>query len=97
MKTVDEIIELFPGCIDRRYGHFSHPYYNNIVSKFGEILISADAGEYQGSSYYIFKNDNKYGYLSFGWGSCSGCDALEACDSYQEITELFNSLESSIV
>lgn len=56
----------------------------------------ADCGEYQGDSYLIIKNDDKYGYLNFGWGSCSGCDALQACTNIHDVQELMDRLYSQI-
>lgn len=38
----------------------------------------------------------KYGFLEIGWGSCSGCDAMMACENYEEMDELIDTLEKSI-
>jgi len=50
----------------------------------------------KGDSWYLLKKEDLYGYLSFGWGSCSGCDALQRCSSFEEVAELYNKLKNSI-
>ena len=45
---------------------------------------------------YVYNNNGKIGHLIFGWGSCSGCDALQACSGYDSLQELCNELESDI-
>lgn len=70
--------------------------YQPMLEAFGEILLQVDCGGYQGDSYLIIKNDDKYGYINFGWGSCSGCDALQACTNIHEVQELMDRLYLSI-
>ena len=38
-----------------------------------------------------------YGFLTFGWGSCSGCDALLACGSFDRVMSLLHTLKESII
>ena len=71
--------------------------YTPMLEQFGEILIKVDEDDYQGDSYLIYKKENSYGYLRFGWGSCSGCDALQACNTIQEVQELMGALYNSII
>ena len=68
-----------------------------MLNEFGEILIQVDEEAYQGDSFLLYKNDNKYGFLAFGWGSCSGCDALQACDTIGEVQELMDRLYNDII
>lgn len=70
--------------------------YDALVSKFGDVLISCDIGKYQGDTFVVLKKDDKYGYLYFGWGSCSYCDALRGCRDYDDLQQLMDHLESSI-
>ena len=70
--------------------------YNQLLESMGEILIKIDDHDYQGDSRVLLEKDNQYGILIFGWGSCSGCDALQACDNLNEVQELYDSLESQI-
>lgn len=76
---------------------FSWYDYQPMLDEFGEILIQVDDEGYQGDSFLIYKNDNKYGFLTFGWGSCSGCDALQACDTIDEVQELMDNLYNCII
>jgi hypothetical protein len=72
--------------------------YDPLLKSFGyEILLKVDDNGYQGDSRLIFKDGDRYGLLIFGWGSCSGCDALQACDSYEEIEELRQKLHNEII
>lgn len=38
-----------------------------------------------------------YGFLTFGWGSCSGCDASLACGSFDRVMTLLHTLKESII
>lgn len=64
-----------------------------------EVLIHADELNWQGDSWYLFKNNEgtMYGFLTFGWGSCSGCDALLGCDSFDRVMSLLHTLKESII
>lgn len=80
--------------------------YNNLIDSFElDEVFEVEDDDYQGSSYYLFRNEDKYGILIFGWGSCSGCDALEGIQSdnwkdstklVEELTEFRDDLYSSI-
>ena len=63
----------------------------------GDIICKASGGDWQGDSWFLFKQDNNYGYLVFGWGSCSGCDALQACTNVDDVEELLTHLNDSII
>lgn len=80
-----------------RYGGIYTPEYEEIVATFGEILIEAHEGSYQGDSKYLVKKGDLYGIVTFGWGSCSGCDALQACNTQEDIDQLQDDLERGIV
>ena len=78
---------------------FCSPYdYRPLLESIGhEILVQVDEENYQGDSYLLFRReDGAYGFLEFGWGSCSGCDALQATQSVKEIEELRDRLVASI-
>lgn len=71
--------------------------YQRLVDAMDVItIISVDIGSYSGDSLYLVKEGNRFGYLQFGWGSCSGCDALQACRNFKELDELRQSLYDSI-
>lgn len=91
MKTVEE---LFPNS-DGMYNYYSD--YQPILEEFGSIIIQVDDEDYQGDSRVLYKSDNRYGYLNFGWGSCSGCDALQACNNNEDVQELMDALYAGIL
>jgi hypothetical protein len=70
--------------------------YGDIVNGFGSVLLEVTDGDYQGDSRFLLKDGERVGWLQFGWGSCSGCDALEACDSKADFDELAASLKSEV-
>lgn len=72
--------------------------YKPLLESFDyEILLQVDDDDYQGDSRILFKNDDMFGVLIFGWGSCSGCDALQACSSLEEVDDLRKNLFNGIV
>lgn len=77
-------------------GCFYISSYDTIIREFGDILHQVSSGSYTGDTYVLYKVDNKYGYLCFGWGSCSGCDALQACTDFDELDNLIESLYNRI-
>jgi hypothetical protein len=86
MKKADEIY-------DNSWGWWD---YQPMLNEFGNIILQKDEQNYQGDSFLIYEKDDKYGYLTFGWGSCSGSDALQGCNSISEVQELMDRLYSSI-
>ena len=75
---------------------YHQPSYDELIDEFGTVLLKASDGAYQGDTYVLLQYDNDYGYLNFGWGSCSGCDALEGCGSWAELDELRDTLSDQI-
>lgn len=71
--------------------------YQPIVDAFGNIILQESDDDYQGSTWVLYQDNDKIGFLRFGWGSCSGCDALQACRSIEEIQELMDELWQSIM
>ena len=78
------------------YGYIDTPSYDKIVETFGITLASAQQNDYQGDSLYLLENEGRFGFLKFGWGSCSGCDALEAAQSQKDVDDLQDDLERGI-
>ena len=49
------------------------------------ILVNESDDDYQGSTVIIAKDDNDmYYYYCYGWGSCSGCDDLQARNGWND-------------
>lgn len=72
--------------------------YSDLVDSMEvNVLVEEHDNDYQGDSFYLVKKGREYGLLIFGWGSCSGCDALEAAyGSVTEATDLRDGLYDSI-
>ena len=70
---------------DETYGRYKFLDYDDFINSFGcQVLFKDDEGDYQGDTFVLYKDNhnNKYGYLCFGWGSCSGCDSLQSLNDY---------------
>ena len=69
--------------------------YQSLVESYGyEILTSISLGSYQGDMLMIVGNNNRqYALFVTGYGSCSGCDALCACDVYDDDQKTIKNLE----
>lgn len=61
-----------------------------------QIIHQVNQGAYEGETYVLIRDGDRYGLLIFGWGSCSGCDALEACVTIEEATDLLLKLWNDI-
>lgn len=59
-------------------------------------MLQVDDNDYQGDSRLLFRDGNRIGVMIFGWGSCSGCDALQACQTYAGIEELRTELHNGV-
>lgn len=77
-------------------------YRTLLEERVGEILLWADFGYYQGDYVAIVGSKERMGFVVIGYGSCSGCDALEACgygdepDYQKNVDELMDSIVESI-
>ncbi len=82
---------------DEGEDHFYGPGdYNPMIEDFGAVLVTISDSDYQGDTHALVSVDGRVGFITFGWGSCSGCDALQACNSYHELGELIVDFEKSI-
>ena len=70
--------------------------YRPMLEAFGNIAIQVDDDFYSGDSRLLYDENGKIGFLIFGWGSCPGCDALQACDTLDEVQELCDELQGNI-
>lgn len=87
--------------IDVRYLYGRPRYtwcdYQPMLYMFGDIVIQVDDDDYQGDTRVLYNDGGKIGFLRFGWGSCSGCDALQRCNDYDELQELCDRLQNDIM
>lgn len=64
----------------------------------GAVIVKEMIGDYQGDYHFLVKDGEKYAHVVTGYGSCSGCDALQDCeDSFSEMAELGNAICDSVV
>lgn len=80
-----------------RFDVYDMPGYREMLEeKELEILAWETFGDYQGDYAIIVKRNDMLGFLVIGYGSCSGCDALEACETQEEYDALMLSVLDSI-
>jgi hypothetical protein len=71
--------------------------YDELVTSRGASIVTSESDDgYEGDTYYLLAQDGRYGYLVVGWGSCSGCDALEACVDFGDVRDLRDRLLSEV-
>ncbi len=83
-------IEYFSNYVDPE--HIDNSGYEDLIAAFGmTVLHTVELGRYSGDTLVFFHHtyDDLYAFLTFGWGSCPGCDALQACGSYQDTYDLY--------
>lgn len=89
MKTAQELYPNFD---------YSESDYEPIINNIGNPAVIKQIGDYQGDYLILYDfSDDNYGFLTFGFGSCTVCDALQSCESTEEIQELMDNIYNSIV
>ena len=66
-----------------------------------EVIIEVDDHNWQGDILFLLKSktkDDLYGYLTFGYGSCCGCDAYQRAELFglEELEKLRDELINQI-
>lgn len=85
----------FPNFEEEPWWH--RPTYKELIKSMGvDIVVQIDEGDYQGDTLLCVTTNNQFGILYFGWGSCSGCDWLQDCNTYTELEELRTALANKI-
>lgn len=93
-----DIEEWYKNNFTNKFDKYNLPSYEELITSAGiEILCDMSIGSYSRDSLLIVKRKNLFGFLTFGWGSCSGCDALKACHSFESLNKLRNTLYNSII
>lgn len=79
---------------------FSASDYTPVLERLGTIVVRVDEEDYQGDSYVLYSGGGErsgtWAFLTFGWGSCSGCDALQGCESVEEVVTLLEQLRNDM-
>jgi len=58
--------------------------------------IKAQEYNYQGDYFYFGEYANRFYFVVIGYGSCSGCDALQACSTYTDMVDLRDDIKRDI-
>lgn len=86
--------QLYPGTFDG--GCYGPSDYTPIIEHCGTVIERHDDENYQGDTRVLLLKDGRFGYLEIGWGSCSGCDALQGCGSWGQLQELIDAITASV-
>lgn len=79
-------------------GYFDAPYdYDPVLKSLGKIVLKSDEGYYEGDYLYLLKADRGWGFVIVGYGSCSGCDALQGARSWDDVQKLADDIERDVV
>lgn len=83
-------------AVDPVYGYVSpRPAYSCLVESFAYIEAEEDTGNYQGDLLFLLRHqDGRPGFLVFGYGSCSACDSLAACNTVEDYLALRDEMAS---
>ena len=99
MKTESELRDI-KECFPNLGESFFMPdvSYDQIIAAMDLYpVIMLEENDYQGDSIALLRSEfNNYGVLTFSWGSCSGCDALQAAETLDDINKLRSELYSKI-
>jgi hypothetical protein len=103
MFTIERLREMYPTAAaaadehgDGQFHYGGPSSYEPIVRALGEILVDVTDDDYQGDSRYLLKDGDRYGLVTVGWGSCSGCDALQGCVNFADVLALANEIEAAV-
>lgn len=65
-----------------------------------DVIWDNSQADYQGSVEFLAHKDGKFGYLSYSYGSCSGCDSWEDMEAekvreeFQRMAEFFEDVHA---
>lgn len=92
----DKFIQEYGKKPNDSYWQPSCSYYD-IVELAGEVLVDLKDGDYSGDAYfYLRTTEGLLGVAIIGYGSCSGCDALQACEDNKTLRSLARDILNSI-
>jgi hypothetical protein len=75
-------------------------FYWDLIESFEVTVLleqEEDGEAYEGDTRVLLTDGTRWGMLTFGWGSCSGCDALAGCGTNAEVTQLRDELWNAII
>ena len=86
----------FAAAWSGRSQNFDDSYRGHVELLGLQIEAWADDQDYEGDSFAIVRSGEQFGFLRFGWGSCSGCDALAGAETDQDHVEILQMLWNGI-
>jgi hypothetical protein len=94
---MSDVRTLFPRCEHRDEDGdlmwFETPSHDELIAALGwEVAASVTERDYQGKIFVLLRDGRRFGFLAVGFGSCSVCDALQACGTYDDLAELRDQL-----
>lgn len=96
------IKEVFTDVVawETQYGHFSAPFeYSEMLKEPGwQIIRDVCSGDYQGQYGFLLREESsgRFGVVFISYGSCSGCDALQACQTWDDLSNLRDDVLNTI-
>lgn len=72
------------------------PSYREIADKIATVMNEWDIGSYQGDTVFLLADGDRRGLLIQGYGSCSGCDALQAVNTPAEAQDLIDDMVRNV-
>ncbi len=90
--TLEQVQERFPKS---NYGsiYFEYDYVDDNL---GTELVHVRDNDYQGETRILLRDGNRYAIRIYSWGSCSGCDFMQACETYEEFLDYANNAYDSL-
>ena len=77
-------------------GFDPYPEYKSLLESTGVVVVAEEmVGDYQGDYLYLVRGDKGWGFVVQGYGSCSGCDALEAATSLKDLDNIRQEMSRS--
>lgn len=71
--------------------------YTPIINALGTVLVRHDDDDYQGDTFALVRNEaGLLGLVNIGWGSCCGCDALQACNNDTDLAKLIETIYAGV-
>lgn len=74
----------------------SQDYASMVASWDYKVLIFETIGDWQGDYLVLLQEGTRYGYIAISYGSCCGCDDMQACNNWDEVRGLSRGLKESI-
>lgn len=88
----DRVHAVEPGVDFTKWSHGVG--YMTLIQAMGhDLLVHLSESGWSGDDFLLMRDaDGRYGFLVFGWGSCSGCDAMEAASSWEDAEAIYQKL-----